>query len=410
MSATPDFDVIVIGSGPNGAAAAALLAHHAGLAPARVLLVAPELTGEAEVADPRSGLRVLALSRASEQLLRRADAWQRIPAAQCCGYERMRVWHASVAHDGPEVLRFDAAELAEPNLGTIVENRAVAAAAVAAFRAAGGQLRAARVQGIAADATGIQVATDAGTLHARLVVGADGARSPVREWLGLPVQVHDYRQLAIVARVRTAQPHQHTAWQRFLEGGTLAFLPLADGACSIVWSVPEAAGRELLELPADEFAARLTASADAVLGACTLEAGPIGIPLKRMLSESMIAPRVALLGDAAHVIHPLAGQGANLGLLDAGALAEVLAGAVAEGEDPGAPRVLRRYEQARRAHDALVAGAMSAINTLFTRGTGPGGWLAARLLGAAGALPPVRTALARAAMGLSGELPRLARR
>jgi 2-octaprenylphenol hydroxylase len=166
----------------------------------------------------------------------------------------------------------------------------------------------------------------------------------------------------------------------------------------------------LLALAPRDFDARLTEAADAVLGACTLQAGPVGLPLRRALSESMIAPRVALLGDAAHVIHPLAGQGANLGLLDAGALTEALADAAAESEDPGAPRILRRYEQARRAHDALVAGAMSAINSLFARGPGPAGWLAARLLGVAGAVPPLRTGLARAALGLAGELPRLARR
>jgi 2-polyprenylphenol 6-hydroxylase len=408
-SPRPDFDVVVIGGGPNGAAAAALLARHAGLEAARVLLVAPELA-QGTVEPPGAALRVIALSRASEQLLRQAGAWERIPAAQRCAYERMRVWHATVPPDGSEVLEFRAAELAEPDLGHIIENRAVSAAAVAAFREAGGNVRAARVQGLAADAAGVTLLLEDGSVRARLVVAADGARSAVREWLGLPVQVHDYRQLAIVANVRTARPHAHTAWQRFVSGGTLAFLPLASGECSIVWSVPEAEGRALVALPIDEFNARLTAASDGVLGACVVAAGPIALPLRRSLSESMIAPRVALLGDAAHVIHPLAGQGANLGLLDAGALAEVLAAAVAEGEDVGAARILRRYEQSRRAHDELVGTAMSAINTLFARGPGPAGWLAARLLGAAGAIAPIRRGLARAAMGLDGELPRLARR
>jgi ubiquinone biosynthesis UbiH/UbiF/VisC/COQ6 family hydroxylase len=409
MNVPADFDVVVIGGGPNGAAAAALLARHVGLAPGRVALVAPELAPD--VVEPsEAALRVIALSRASEQLLRQANAWDRIPAAQRCAYERMRVWHASVPWDGPEVLEFRAAELAEPDLGHIIENRAVSAAAVAAFREAGGVVHAARVQGLAVDATGVTLQLAGGSLRTRLVVAADGARSAVREWLGLPVQVHDYRQLAIVANVRTAKPHAHTAWQRFVDGGTLAFLPLASGECSIVWSVPEAQGRALMALPAADFDARLTAASDRVLGACRVAGGPIALPLRRSLSESMIAPRVALLGDAAHVIHPLAGQGANLGLLDAGALVDALAAAVAEGEDPGAPRILRRYEQARRAHDELVGNAMSAINSLFARGSGPGGWLAARLLGAAGAIAPMRRALARAAMGLDGDLPRLARR
>jgi 2-polyprenyl-6-methoxyphenol hydroxylase-like FAD-dependent oxidoreductase len=169
-----------------------------------------------------------------------------------------------------------------------------------------------------------------------------------------------------------------------------------------VWSVPEAEGRELMSLDRMAFESQLTAAADGVLGACRLDAGPVAVPLRRLLAQGMTGPRVALLGDAAHVIHPLAGQGANLGLLDAAALADALAQAAAEREDPGAARILRRYEQARLAHDTLMSGAMSAIKTLFARGPGPAGWAAARLLGAAGAIGPLRRELARQAMGLAG--------
>jgi len=405
MSAGFDFDVAIVGGGPNGATAAALLARHAGLPAARICL----LDAGIGAADD-DGLRVIALSRASECVLRQAGAWERIRPDACFAYERMRVWHASVPADGPDVLAFEAAELAEPNLGYIVENRAVAAASLAAFESAGGAVRAGQVGGLAGDAAGVTLATDAGPLRVRLVVAADGARSAVRGWLGLPVQVQDYHQLAIVARIATARAHQRTAWQRFLPGGTLALLPLASGECSIVWSVPEAEGRELMSLERAAFEARLTAAADGVLGGCRVAAGPVALPLRRLLAQGMTGPRVALLGDAAHVIHPLAGQGANLGLLDAAALADVLAQALAEREDPGAARVLRGYEQQRLAHDALVSGAMSAIKALFARGPGPQGWLAARLLGAAGAIGPLRRELARHAMGLAGELPRLARR
>ncbi len=405
MPAAFDFDVAIVGGGPNGATAAALLARHAGLAPGRICLLD---TGPGAAGD--DGLRVIALSRASECVLRQAGAWERIPAAACCAYERMRVWHASVPADGGEALLFDAAELAEPNLGYIIENRAVASASLAAFGAAGGVVRAGQVQGIASDAAGITLDVDGAPLRARLVVAADGARSAVRGWLGLPVQVQDYHQLALVARVATARPHQATAWQRFLPGGTLAFLPLAGGECSIVWSVPESEGKVLVSLGRTDFEARLTSASDGVLGGCRVSAGPVALPLRRLLAQGMTGPRVALLGDAAHVIHPLAGQGANLGLLDAAALAGALAQAGAEREDPGAARVLRGYEQQRLAHDALVSGAMSAIKTLFARGPGPSGWLAARLLGAAGAIGPLRRELARHAMGLAGELPPLARR
>jgi 2-polyprenylphenol 6-hydroxylase len=414
-----EFDIAVIGGGPVGAATAALLARHSGIVPARIALIAPELAAaaaggsgaaaQASDAGAPPELRVAAVSRASERVLANAGAWQRLPRARLCAYRGMRVWHQSVPADGPEVLAFTAAELGEPDLGHIIENRALAAAGVAAFEAQGGTLVGARLAGLRNDSKAVHLTTDIGEIAARLVVGADGARSQVRDFLGIPVRMHDYRQRAIVATVAVGRPHQSIAWQRFLDSGTLALLPLFNGCCSIVWSVGESLATGLMALDPAEFALRLDAASDGVLGATRLVSERVALPLQRATATRLIGSRAALVGDAAHLIHPLAGQGVNLGFLDAAALCEVLATGVAEREDPGAARLLIRYEQARLTHDTLMSWSMSGFNELLARGGGPAGWFAAKLLGLAGAVGIARRGFARQALGLAGPVPRLAR-
>jgi 2-octaprenylphenol hydroxylase len=408
---THSYDVVVVGAGLAGACAAALLARHSGIAPQRIALLGalPPVTSPATPNTPPA-LRVVAISRASEQVLTAAGAWTLLDQARLCAYERMRVWQQDAAFDGDAALCFDAADIGEPNLGYIAESGALQAACVDSFRASGGALISAQLARAVFGAEGASLeCTDGRAIETRLVVGADGAQSLVRDGAGIGTRERDYRQLAIVATVRTTRPHQHTAWQRFLHTGPLALLPLFDGSSSIVWSLDEAEVPALRDGSADEFDQRLTAALDGVLGATELASERLSFVLHSLSAHSYIAPRCALIGDAAHVIHPLAGQGANLGLLDAAALCEALAGAAAQREDPGALRVLRGYEQQRRTHNLTMDAAMSALQLGFGAARGPAAWLVNRGLAVVNRSGALKRGFARQALGTAGELPRLAR-
>jgi len=406
---TAGYDIAVVGGGLAGACAAALLVRHAGIEPQRIALLSSELPA-ATAPDAPPDLRVVAISRASERVLRAAEAWPRLNQARLCAYERMRVWHESTAAASEAALCFDAADIGEPNLGFIAENNALLRGCIDSFCAAGGTLITGRLASLGIGAEGAQLeCSDGREMAARLVVGADGAQSLVRERVGLAVRTRKYRQLAIVATVRTERAHENTAWQRFLRTGPLAFLPLFDGSSSIVWSVDEAQAPELRDCSGAQFNQRLEAAADGVLGATTLASERLGFPLRSMAAESYVAPRCALIGDAAHVIHPLAGQGANLGLLDAAALCEAVASATTQREDPGALRVLRGYEQQRRTHNLFMGATMSAFHSAFGPARGPAAWLLNRGLGVVNRSGTLKRAFARRALGTAGELPRLAR-
>ncbi len=249
-----------------------------------------------------------------------------------------------------------------------------------------------------------------GTLAARLVLGADGAQSAVRRLAGLGADAADYHQTAIVATVATGRPHEHTAWQRFMREGTLAFLPLADGTSSIVWSADQALAQARLADEGPAFEAALATAADGALGAVQLKSERQSFPLRRLGAQRYAGERVALLGDAAHVVHPLAGQGVNLGLMDAAALAERVLAAVARREDPGALGVLRAYERWRRSEVALMGAAIDGFDRFLAHGAGPVARLARQGMSWVGRSQELRRFFVRRALGMSGELPRAARR
>lgn len=396
-----DHDVAIVGAGLAGACTAALLARTAGIAAERIVLVAADLReaySEPAGAGAPPQLRVVAVSRASERILGAAGAWQRLPPARVCAYERMCVWEHGI--DAAGALRFDAADIGEPNLGYIIENAWLQWACLTGFRDSGGRLLAGALQGLAVDEDAVRLTLADGTsVTARLVIGADGAQSAVRRLLCIPAQRRSFGQLGVVANVNGSRGHQHTAWQRFLPRGPLALLPLFDGSCSMVWSLEQSRAHTLLHTGVAEFNAELEAATEGVLGTLSLVGERHGFLLQRLTARDFITPRAALVGDAAHVIHPLAGQGANLGLLDADALCTAVAGALAVGEDPGALRALRPYEQQRRTHNRLMDAATRALHHGFAL-TGPAGWLRRRALARVDHSLLLKRQFAREALGV----------
>lgn len=351
-------------------------------------------------------LRVSAISRASQRILESLDAWSGIVARRVSPYRQMCVWDA---HGWGEI-HFDSREIAEPNLGHIIENYVIQDALVERMRELDEHafvhptsLAELRVE---PDAVRL-VAGDGEVYSARLVVGADGAGSRVRELSGLTVSREEYGQTAVVTTVATERAHESTAWQRFLPTGPVAFLPLADGRSSIVWSTTEEHALELGDMDEFSFAHALEEAVDSRLGRITSVGVRASFPLVGSQAERYIAPRVALIGDAAHTILPLAGQGANLGLMDAA----VLVDAVTEGSgrDPGRAAALRRYERSRRGENLLMMRAMEGFQRLFGTTWPPARWARSMGLNLTDRSDLLKRGFMRRAMGLHGDLPSLAR-
>jgi len=393
MNRRPRLDVVVAGAGVVGASAALALAR-LGLEVALVEAVAPPRWDAA-----RPDLRVYAFAPDNAALLDGFGLWQPgIAAARAHPYRRMRVWDAA----GGEALKFDADALGRRELGWIVEHGLLVDRLWAALPGAGVHVHCpARVHALEQASDGVRIELDDGTrLDARLAIAADGAESTLRALAGLEVERHDYGQRAVVAYVATERPHADTAWQRFLPTGPLAFLPCDDGTSSIVWTLPEAEAARVLALDESAFEAELTHAFDARLGACGLRSARAAFPLRRQLARDYQAGRVLVVGDAAHVVHPLAGQGVNLGLRDVAALRDSMAAALTARQDWASAARLARWARTRRSENFVAAHAFDAINRVFGDDGVAATLLRGPLLGLAGRLPPLAQLFWRRASGL----------
>ena len=395
-----DFDVAVVGGGIVGGVVALTLARRS----LRVVLIESAPLNKRWRRDESNiggfDARVNALNPASVEVLRRLDIWERLDASRCFAFAEMKVWDG----DGDGEIRFSAEEMALPQLGWIVEH-GLLAAAVAAQAAAESEIEI--LDGVAleecrdiGERARLQLG-DGEVVEAALVVGADGAASRLREADDFGWSQWDCRQTAIFATVRADKPHRGVARQRFLSSGPLALLPLggddevAQYCNALIWSADNDLAQALLALDEAEFRRRLGEATENVVGEI-LEVGERrGVPLRQGHAKRYFRGRLALVGDAAHVLHPMAGQGVNLGLADAAALGEVLAGW--DGAAPAAR--LRRYQLRRQPLNAAMLGAMRGFKHLFAAQAPEWVWLRGVGLRMVEAAPGLKHLLMRQALG-----------
>ncbi len=360
------FRIVIAGAGVTGLAVAALLARSR-CSDKMQLTIVDAAARPRHSGDDDTALRVSAIATGSAELLHSIGAWDHIKDTRACAYEHIRVWDEAGTADGATALRFDAAEFAVPQLGFIVENVLVQHAILDVLDHADVELVFdAPVADLHPVGQRYRVELQGGqTNDTDLLIAADGARSFVRESVAIAAAKHPYGQTAFVTHLRPQNPHRNTAWQRFLKDGPLGMLPLSDGRISVVWSTLDATANGAMRAGDAELGEMLSAASDYVLGDLEV-AGPRGIfALCALHADHYVLPGVALIGDAAHAVHPLAGQGANLGLQDAAVLADVIADAISNGENPGDRPVLRRYERARRGENAAMLHFMTGLNRLF---------------------------------------------
>ncbi|MDE0591085.1 FAD-dependent monooxygenase [Halocynthiibacter sp. C4] len=399
-----DTDILLVGGGLNGTALALALAD--GGFSVTIVDALPENTRKAGDFDGRG----YALALASQKLLRALGVWQDVQD-QSQPILDIKVTDGR-AGEGPSpfVLHFDHAEIEDGPMGYMIEDRFLRVALIEALKSRDAIKTISQETVVAqeVDSSGATVTLASGKqLRAKLLIGSDGKTSGTAERAGLSRNRHDYGQTALVAAVAHEKPHNGCAHQFFMPSGPLAILPLPGNASSIVWSETHENAARISALDDDGFLEELRPRFGSFLGDISLAGKRFAYPLGLSLASALIAPRVALIGDAAHAIHPIAGQGLNLGLRDVGALAEVLVMAKRRGEDIGAPDVLSRYQQWRRFDTNTLAAATHGFNQLFSNDNSTLRTIRDIGLGAVNAVPGLRRRFIREAAGLTGDVPKL---
>ena len=395
-------DILVAGAGIVGLTIAALLGKSGQRDRFSIRVVdageRPRFDAQEDIA-----LRVSAISEGSSRLISSLGAWDTVIDARAGPFREMRVWDASRRVEGPETLRFDAAEFALPELGFIVENVLLQDALLRVLDGSSVSLTfQTPIESVRPASSGRTEVEFAGgeTVRTDLVIGADGVASPVRRHAKIAVTSWRYPQSAFVTHLAPERDHAECAWQRFLPTGPLALLPLHDGRVSVVWSTTPEQAQEALAADDEKLGALLTDASDHVLGTLVASGSRATFALKAQYAARYVTPGIALIGDAAHNIHPLAGQGANLGIADASLLAKVICDGVAAGEYPGDLSVLRRYERGRKGANKTMLYFVDVLNRLFSSPSSPASALRGagmRLFNSSG---PVRKRAVAVALGL----------